>query len=478
MVTQAVHAAVLRARAAQEQFATWSQERVDEAVAAVGWQCYREDTARELALLSHRETGLGDSEHLFALQRRRVLGVLRDLHGAATVGVVEELPDLGLVKLAKPLGVVAAASPATAPGPGLICNALPLLKTRNAAVFTPNPRAHRTATRTVQLMRAALAQVGAPADLLQCLEVTGREAAVELMRAADHIVAVGGAGTVRRAYESGTPAIGAGEGNPTVIVDETADVVDAAAQVATGAGYNNGTSCSSESNVLVHSSVADRFRDELARNGVHLCSAEETRRVRGVLWSPDGKLDRDMIGRPAEVIAERAGVALADPDKTTVLALTCADAEQDDPVLREKIAPLLTLVTYERFEDAVRLVRTLSDRCGRGHSCAIHSARDERVLRLAEAMPTCRVVVNQSTMTNTGSFTSGVPFTTTLSSGSWGGTSVAGNITWRHFLNYTLISRPIPANVPDERLVFGRFWDSHPDLPPAATHEEGAPSLV
>ncbi|MEV0373869.1 aldehyde dehydrogenase family protein [Streptomyces sp. NPDC050636] len=478
MVTETVRAAVRRARVAQEEFATWSQQQVDDVVAAVGWQFYQEDTARELALLSERETGLGDREHLCALQRRRVLGILRDLHGMPTVGVVEDLPELGLVKLAKPLGVIAAASPATAPAPGLICNALPILKTRNAAVFTPNPRAHRTAQRTVELMRDALDSVGAPRDLVQCLEVTGRQAAVELMRAADHIVAVGGTGTVRRAYESGTPAIGAGEGNPTVIVDETADLADAAEKVAFGAGYNNGTSCSSESNVLVHSSVADRFRSELVRHGVHLCSEEETRRIRGVLWSEDGKLDRDMVGRPATSIAERAGVALADPDKATVLALTGTDPERDDPILREKIAPLVTLLTYDSFDHAVHLVQTLSDRCGRGHSCAIHSTRADRVMQLAETITTCRVVVNQSTMTNTGSFASGVPFTTTLSSGSWGGTSVSGNITWRHFLNYTLISRPIPESLPDERLIFGKFWGTAQQQPAAGTHEEGAPFLV
>ncbi|MFG3003145.1 aldehyde dehydrogenase family protein [Streptomyces calvus] len=458
MITEAVDAAIHRARLAQQEAASWTQERVDEIVTAVGWQCYREENARRLALLSHSETSLGNPEHLYALQRRRVLGILRDLHGETTVGVVEDLPELGLRKLAKPLGVIAVATPATAPAPGIICNVLPMLKTRNAAVFSPNPRAAGTAGETIRIIRAALAEVGAPPDLVQCLETTGRAASSELMAAADYVVAIGGAGTVRRAYESGTPTIGAGVGNPTVVVDETADLTDASEKILTGASYNNGTSCSSESNVLVHASIADRFSAELVRRGAHLCTVEETARLRALLW-PDGvALNREAIGRPASDLAELAGIPVEQPEKTALLVLAAEDPGKDDPVLREKIAPVLTLSVFDDFRQAVELVQLLADRCGRGHSCGIHSNRSDRVAELAEAVSTCRVVVNQSTMTNTGSFESGVPFTTTLSSGSWGGSSTSGNITWRHFLNYTLISRPIPARVPDEPTLFGKYW--------------------
>ncbi|GGM49088.1 hypothetical protein GCM10012275_20020 [Longimycelium tulufanense] len=462
MISESVQQSLRRARAAHAEVATWSQRDVDEMVAAVGWQCYREDNARHLAQLGHAETALGNPEDLFLLQRRRILGVLRDLHDVVTVGVVENSPALGIQRIAKPVGVIAVASPATAPSPGIICNALPMLKTRNAAIFSPNPRAHRTAMTTVDLMRAALAKVGAPPDLLQCLEVPGREAVETLMRAADLVVAVGGAGTVRRAYSSGTPAIGAGVGNPTVIVDETADVADAADKIHSGAGFNNGTSCSSESNVLVQESVAEQFCGELRRRGAHLCSAEETARLQALLW-PDGRtLNRDWIGRGAADLAIAARIAVDTPDKVNVLVLACADPETDRAVLGEKISPLLTMATYTEFDEAVRLVRLWSDRCGRGHSCGIHTTRPDRVCLLAAHVTTCRVVVNQSTMTNTGSFAAGVPFTTTLSSGTWGGCSVAGNITWRHFLNYTTISRPIPPSIPDERLIFGRHWEKVP----------------
>ncbi|GGP68722.1 hypothetical protein ACWDY7_09725 [Streptomyces calvus] len=169
-------------------------------------------------------------------------------------------------------------------------------------------------------------------------------------------------------------------------------------------------------------------------------------------------LNREAIGRPASDLAELAGIPVEQPEKTALLVLAAEDPGKDDPVLREKIAPVLTLSVFDDFRQAVELVQLLADRCGRGHSCGIHSNRSDRVAELAEAVSTCRVVVNQSTMTNTGSFESGVPFTTTLSSGSWGGSSTSGNITWRHFLNYTLISRPIPARVPDEPTLFGKYW--------------------
>ncbi len=472
-IDQVVQEAMRRAREAQAVAESWTQERADDVLAAVGWNCYREDNARRLAELSYSETRLGDPEHLYVLQRKRVLGQLYDLHGQRTVGVVEELPQLGLRRIAKPVGVIAVASPATAPSPGIICHALPMLKTRNAVVFTPNPRARRAAEETVAVIRAGLVEAGAPADLVQCLEVGGREAAEALMADADLVVAVGGPGTVRRAYASGTPAIGAGVGNSTVIVDETSDVREAARAVHTGAGYNNGTSCSSESNVLVHRSVADEFRAELLRSYAHLCTRAETDRLREALW-PDGRgLNRHLIGRSAEAIAAAAGISLATPDKTTALVLHCEDPQLDDPILGEKLSPVVTLAVYDDFDQAVEWTKDILDRCGRGHSCGLYSTSAARVSKLAERIPTCRVVLNQSTMTNAGSFDSGVPFTNTLSSGTWGGTSLSGNVTWRSYLNLTTVTWPIVERRPDEELIFGRYWGGTAGLPynDARSHE-------
>ncbi|MFI7386414.1 aldehyde dehydrogenase family protein [Streptomyces sp. NPDC049813] len=454
-IQRAVDEKMRRARAAQSVVANWSQERIDDLVAAVGWHCHREDNARRLAELSFLETGLGDREHLYELQRKRILGQLLELHGQSTVGTVEEIPERGLRRLAKPVGVIAAASPATAPSPGIICNALPMLKTRNAVVFTPNPRARASAAETLEVIRQALTEVGAPPDLVQCLPVGGREATEQLMAAADLVVAVGGPGTVRRAYRSGTPAIGAGVGNSTVLVDESADIALAARCIDSGGGYNNGTSCSSESNVLVHRSVAAELRAALRSAHAHVCTREETRRVRRTLWNDDHTLNRDLIGKSAHVLAQACGITLTAPGPVT-LVLDGDDPQAPGPILQEKLSPVVTLLTYDHFNAAVRQVDDILDHCGRGHSAGIHSRLPARVDQFAQALPTCRIVVNQSTMTNSGSLTSGVPFTSTLSSGTWGGTSVSGNVTWHSYVNLTTVTEPIPERVADPVLLFGR----------------------
>ncbi|OLF17232.1 aldehyde dehydrogenase family protein [Actinophytocola xanthii] len=457
-----VDAALVRARAAQEQAATWPQHRVDDVVAAVGWWCYRADNVRAMSATAHRGTGLGDPEDLFALHRRRVLGTLRDMHGARTVGVLEADPALGLRVLAKPVGVVALVSPATAPCSAVVCTTLQLLKTRNAVVCCPNPAAQDAVAHAVALIRAALVEVGAPPDLVQRVGPSGRPLAEALMSAADLVVVSGGAATVRRAYASGTPAIGAGVGNPTVVVDETADLAAAAERIVTGSTFNNGTSCSSESNVLVAAAVAAEFRAELRERGVHLCDPDETARLRRVLW-PDGtRLDRSAIGRPAAALAERAGIEPADPDKTTSLVAVLDQVDPADPLLGEKLSPVFTLVTYQDFDQAVAAVDAITRACGSGHSCGIHTTRADRVAALAERVGVARVMVNQSTGSgNSGSFDNGLPFTSIVASGSWGGCAQSENVTWRHFMNRTTVSHPIPERRPDEETVFGVHWDRH-----------------
>ncbi|MEG8184401.1 aldehyde dehydrogenase family protein [Nocardia terpenica] len=288
---ESVDKLVSRARFAQSEAATWDQKRVDDVVAAVGWACYEPQNSRVLAERSLSETRLGNFYDLYNVHRKRVLGVMEDLHGNTTVGIIDDRPNLGIYRMAKPVGVIAVASPATAPATGVACNLLPILKTRNAAIITSNPRARGVARATVSLIRRTLAHLSAPVDLVQHLEITGREATQALMSTADLVVAIGGVGTVCRAYASGTPAIGAGVGNATVIVDETAELSSAAEKIFTGAQFNNGTSCSSESNVLVHHQLADDFRQELSRRGAYLCSDTEAARLSRVLW-PDGGSSR------------------------------------------------------------------------------------------------------------------------------------------------------------------------------------------
>ena len=418
-----------------------------------------------MAALAHQHTGLGDPEHLYALHRKRILGTLRDMHGATTVGVLEEDPDRGLCTLAKPLGVVALISPVTAPCSAVACTGLQLLKTRNAVISSPQPGRAGSRRLHHRAHPDGVAQGGRPGGSDPAGRAD-RETSEKIMQGADFVVASGGASTVRRAYRSGTPAIGAGVGNPTAVVDETADLDLAAEKIGTGASYNNGTSCSSESNLLVSRDIMAEFENRLRSLGMHTCDADETARLRRAMWPDGARLDRAAIGRPAATLAGRAGIDLADPAKTTTLIAPLDRVDVTDPLFGEKLSPVVTMVAYDSFADVVDAVDAITRHCGSGHSCGIHTTRADRVSILADRIGVARVMVNQSTGTgNSGNFDNGLPFTSIVASGSWGGCAQSENVNWRHFMNRTTISRPVPERLPDENAIFGAYWDGHGALP-------------
>ena len=459
-----VEGAMARAREAQTRIASWPQRRVDDLVAAVGWWCYREDN------VTHHG-GHGAPRHRVGrsgstCSRCTASGCSAPC-GTCTAprpsACWKNTPDLGVRTLAKPIGVVALISPATAPCSAVVLHHAAVAEDPQRRRVQPEPGGAGRGRLAIGLIRAALEEVDAPPDLVQLVgpseRVDGRGDDVAPPTSWSPL---GGASTVRRAYTSGTPAIGAGVGNPTVIVDETADLAMAAEKIAMGSSYNNGTSCSSESNLLVAREIAGEFETQLAGAGVHLCTMAETDRLRRALW-PDGvHLDRAAIGRPAAVLAARADIDLMVPDKTTALVAMLGGIDVTDPLFGEKLSPVLTLVTYGDFAEAVAGVDTITRHCGAGHSCGIHTARADRVTLLAERIGVARVMVNQSTASgNSGNFDNGLPFTSIVASGSWGGCAQSENVTWRHFMNRTTISRPIPERKPSEEAVFGVHWDRH-----------------
>ncbi|BAM86979.1 succinate-semialdehyde dehydrogenase [Bradyrhizobium oligotrophicum S58] len=446
---------VQRARIAQKCFEGAQQREIDLAVAAAGWRCYRDETAQELSSLAIEETELGNAVDSYQRLRKRILGTLRDLADAVTVGLVHEDVARGVRKFAKPVGVIAGITPATAPAAAAIVNSLSSLKTRNAIIFCPNPRAHRTVGRVVELVRDALREVGAPVDLVQCVGVPTRSISEELMATADLTIASGGASTVRRAYRSGKPALGAGVGNAVVVVDDTADLDAAASMIIAGKSFDYGTSCSSESCILVDESVSDQLIGKLVENGAYMCSGPEMASLRRTAW-PDGELAREIVGKSAKQIADRACIEV--PQKTRVL-LTLPETTHAEPLGGEKLSPILALWKFAQFDHAVGLVQRLVAASGAGHSCAIHTNVRERAEILARTINVSRVLVNQSTgMGNSGSFDNGLPFSVTLSCGTWGGGSTTDNVNWRHFLNYTWLSETIPKNEPRPEDLFSEYW--------------------
>ena len=275
-----VQGLIARAKEAQRTIEFWSQDQVDEIVAAVGWQLVKEEHVEACAKLAYEETQMGDYEDKVVKITKKTLGTLRDLQDAKTVGMVEEDEAKGIRKFAKPVGIIGALTPCTNPTVTLCTNGLPALKTRNAIIFSPHPRAKRAATLTAQYMRDGLRKVGAPEDLVQVISEPSIEKTEELIANVDLVVATGGSPMVKAAYSSGTPAYGVGPGNSTIIIDETADIRDAAYKTFLSKTFDCATSCSSDNNNIVHEEIYDQFVAELKTHSGYICSAEEKAKLK------------------------------------------------------------------------------------------------------------------------------------------------------------------------------------------------------
>lgn len=452
---------VARARTAQAQIAEWTAEQVEDLTTAVAYAVARKDRAEELAHLAVDEAGFGNYDDKVVKIQRRVLGVLTDLRSTPTVGVVERDPDRGLVKIAKPVGVVAALVPTTGPDATPPVKALWALAGRNAVVFAAHPRSKGTTDAVVAHMRAACEQVGAPADLIQSLPEARIAHTQELMREADLIVATGGAGMVKAAYSSGTPAFGVGVGNCVHVVDETADLVDAADAIAVAKTFDNATSCLADNAVVAHDDVHDELLALLRARGGYLCDAEEKQRLQAVMWPDGGEIPAAaVIARSAGRIAELAGIDV--PEGTRFLVVAEDGAGPDHPFSGEKLSVVLALYRYGGdIGAAVDQVNRITDYQGLGHTCGIHTRTDAHVDALAHGTRTARVLVNQNLNEGAGSPRNGLPFTLSLGCGTWGGTITTENINARHFVNLTWVSRPIPPRDIDADALFARHLQRH-----------------
>lgn len=451
-------ALLTRARAAMAAVDHYDQAAVDRLCRAVAWATANEQTFGRLTRMSVEESGMGSAEGVPA-RRWKILGILRDALRTKSVGVIEEIPEKGIVKYAKPAGVIAGVLPVTNPLVTMVNMAINAIKCKDALIFSPHPLSRRTALEITRVLRAALQKQGVPEDLILCLEKPSIPLAQELMAICDLTIATGGTEMVKAAYSSGKPAYGVGAGNATVIVDGSADIANAAMNTRISKTQNHGSGCSCDGNLLVEVSIYDRFLDALQKEGGYLASAEEKAKLQAVMWDADGRRLTETVARAASVIAEKAGFTL--PEGKTFIIVKEDKIGRAHRFSGEKLSPVLAIFEYSGFDNVLRMVTEIFEVGGKGHSVGIASFDDDHIHRLASMAPVSRIMVRQPNVRgNAGSFTNGMPQTASLGCGTWGGNITSENISVKHYMNTTWVSRPIPEDKPDEKELLGEFYGS------------------
>jgi sulfoacetaldehyde dehydrogenase len=450
---------VQKARAAMEIMEPFDQDMVDRLCRAVAWATANEPTFAKLTQMSVAESGLGSADGVPA-RRMKIVGILRDALRVKSVGVIEEIPQKGIMKYAKPAGVIAGVLPVTNPVVTMVGMAINGLKCRDAVIFSPHPMSKGTAIETARILRTAVKKAGGPEDAIQCIGKASIPLAQELMAICDLTIATGGSAMVRAAYSSGKPAYGVGAGNATVIIDDTADVAEAAMNTRISKTQNHGSGCSCDGNLVVDASIYEAFLAQLQKEGGYLASDDEKKKLEAVMWDAEGRRTMETVARAAAVIAEGAGFAL--PAGKSFIIVKEDRIGKEHRFSGEKLSPVLAIFRYSGgFDSALQMVNQIFEVGGKGHSCGIYSFSADHINRLALMAPVSRIMVRQPQVRgNAGSFTNGMPQTPSLGCGTWGGNIVSENITVKHYMNTTWVSTPIPEDKPREEEIFGEFYNS------------------
>jgi sulfoacetaldehyde dehydrogenase len=431
-------------------------------VAAAGWAIMAPERNRTLAEIAVRDTGLGRVEDKIEKNFRKTLGLLRDLKGAVSTGVLAEHPEKGITEIARPVGVVAAVVPSTNPGATPANNVINALKCGNAIILSPSPKGYSTCALLVQYIHEQFARIGASPDLVQVLpNPVTRELSTALMKHADLVVVTGSQTNVRAGYSSGTPALGVGAGNVAVIVDDSADCADAAAKIMRSKVFDYATSCSSENAVIIHERVYAAMLSALAKEGGALLTAPEKDTLQKAMF-PGGRLSPACTAQSVSKICAIAGLTRPGLAEARCLMVEETGTGRDYPFSGEKLSPVLTLYHAQDFDHAFRIMRGIYDYMGDGHSCGIYSEDESHIRRLGHEMTVCRVIVKQAhAIANGGNFDNGLPFSLTMGCGTWGGNSFSENLNYRHFMNVTRIVRTIPEVRPTPEELFASYWQKY-----------------
>ena len=426
-------------RKAQREFAKFTQEQVDHIFFEAAMAANK---ARiPLAKMAVEETGMGVMEDKVIKNHYASEYIYHAYRNTKTVGVLEEDPAFGIKKIAEPIGLVAAVIPTTNPTSTAIFKALLCLKTRNAILISPHPRAKKCTAEAARIVYEAAVKAGAPEGIIGCIEFPSLELTGELMHEADIILATGGPGMVHAAYSSGKPALGVGAGNTPVIIDETADIKLAVSSIIHSKTFDNGMICASEQSVTVLDSVYDEVRAEFARRGCYFLKGDKLDQVRHTILI-NGALNAKIVGQSAHTIAALAGVDV--PEETKILIGEVESVELSEEFAHEKLSPVLAMYHAKDFDEALDKAEKLVCDGGHGHTASlyIHPAQKEKIMKHAERMEACRIVIN--TPSSFGGIGDLYNFkmapSLTLGCGTWGGNSVSENVGVKHLLNVKTVA--------------------------------------
>ncbi|MDR0519136.1 MAG: aldehyde dehydrogenase family protein [Clostridiales Family XIII bacterium] len=454
---------VAKGHEAQKVIDGYSQEQVDELCEAIAYALTIPETALKFGEMLVAESGMGIATDKQLKMYSKVKGSWAQMKGKKSVGLVDSNKETGMDTYARPMGVVGAIIPVTNGEATPVVKSLMAIKTRNAVILAPHPKARNTNKAVTEAVREVLTKFGAPADLVQSVdpEYVSVECSQQIMKQADFILATGGTPMVRQAYSSGVPAIGVGTGNVVCIVDETVEgeLDRVADQIVRSKKFDNATSCSTENNIIVLEAVYDKWAAAMEKAGAALIkegSPDKEKMVK-TLWPEtpaNHDLNRHIVAQPAAEIARMADVAV--PEGTTVIMVEENGGFGNEfPLTGEKLSPVAGVRKAKDFEDALQKMLSILDYQGKGHSVSIHTKLDERVQKMGETVPVCKIVVNQpQSLTNSGSWTCGYPVSMTLGCGTWGHNSISHNATWKDLLNFVYVSREIPSWQPKDEELF------------------------
>ena len=435
----ALQARMKEMRKAQEVFATYTQEQVDKIFFAAAMAANK---ARiPLAKLAVEETGMGVVEDKVIKNHYAAEYIYNAYRDTKTCGVIEEDAAYGIKKIAEPIGLVAAVIPTTNPTSTAIFKTLICLKTRNAIIISPHPRAKASTIAAAKVVYEAAVAAGAPENIISWIDVPSLELTNEVMRESDTILATGGPGMVKAAYSSGKPALGVGAGNTPVIIDETADIKMAVNSIIHSKTFDNGMICASEQSVTVVGDIYDAVRKEFEYRGCYFLKGDEIDKVRRTILI-NGALNAKIVGQSAYTIAQMAGVNV--PEKTKILIGEVESVDISEEFAHEKLSPVLAMYRAKDFDEALTKAERLVEDGGYGHTAAlyIHPAQKEKIMKHAEAMKACRILIN--TPSAHGGIGDLYNFkltpSLTLGCGSWGGNSVSENVGVKHLLNIKTVA--------------------------------------